>query len=114
VLLSFVVSGVMGAFAGLMQVASSGSGDPSIGGIDFLVPALAGVFLGSTTWQPGRFNVPGTIIGLFFIGTTISGLELVGVAPWVTNVFNGVAVVTAIILSAQFRRRRTGTAEVGS
>jgi ribose transport system permease protein len=39
---------------------------------------------------------------------------LVGVAPWVTDVFNGSAVVIAIIVSAQLRRRRTGAVEVGT
>ena len=33
----------------------------------------------------------GTIIALFFLGTTIIGLELVGTEPWITDVFSGVA-----------------------
>jgi len=37
----------------------------------------------------------------------------VGTQPWVTDVFNGAAVVLAIAMSAQLRRRRTGTAEIG-
>lgn len=113
VLLSFVGSGLLAGLGGVLQVAAQGSGDPSVGGLTFILPALAAVFLGATTWTPGQFNVPGTLIGLFFVGTTISGLVLAGVAPWVTDVFNGGVVVIAIVISAQIRRKRTGTLEVG-
>jgi ribose transport system permease protein len=111
---SFVAAGCVAGLGGPLQVAAQGSGDPSIGGLAFLLPAIAAVFLGATTWQPGQFNVPGTLLGLFFISTTISGLVLAGVAPWVTDVFNGAAVVVAIVISAQLRRKRTGALEVGA
>jgi ribose transport system permease protein len=114
ILLSFVLSGCLAGVAGVLQIAAQGSGDPSAGGLPTILPALAAVFLGATTWQPGKYNVPGTIVGLFFVGTTISGLVLLGVEPWVTDVFNGAAVVVAIAISAQLRRRRTGTLEIGT
>lgn len=113
VMLSFVLSGLFAAAAGVLQVGAQGSGDPQSGGIGFILPAIAAVFLGATTWTPGRFNVPGTIIALFFLGTTVSGLALVGAAPWVSEAFNGTAIVVAIALSVQFRRRRTGEVAVG-
>jgi ribose transport system permease protein len=113
VTLSFVGAGLLAGIGGVLQVAAQGSGDPSVGGLTFILPALAAVFLGATTWQPGQYNVPGTLLGLFFVGTTISGLVLAGVAPWVTDVFNGGVVVIAIVISAQIRRKRTGTLEVG-
>ncbi|WP_236793736.1 ABC transporter permease [Amycolatopsis sp. GM8] len=114
VLLSFVGSGLLAGIAGVLQVGAQGNGDPTIGGLPFILPALAAVFLGATTWHPGTYNVQGTILGLFFLGTTISGLTLLGVQPWVTDVFNGGAVVLAIIFSAQLKRRRTGFLDIGS
>jgi len=110
---SFLWAGTVAGLGGVLQLASQGSGDPSVGGLNFILPALAAVFLGATTWQPGRFNVPGTLLALFFVGTTVAGLTLSGVAPWVTDVFNGAAVVIAIVISAQLRRHRTGTLAVG-
>jgi len=114
VTLGFVAAGTIAGFGGVLQLAAQGSGDPSVGGLGFILPALAAVFLGATTWEPGRFNVPGTLLALFFVGTTVAGLTIAGVAPWVTDVFNGAAVVVAIVISAQLRRRRTGTMEVGA
>ncbi|MFE7444047.1 ABC transporter permease [Streptomyces chartreusis] len=113
VTLSFVGAGCVAGIGGVLQLAAQGSGDPAISGLTFILPALAAVFLGATTWRPGTYNVPGTLLGLFFVGTTVSGLTVIGVAPWVTDVFNGAAVVVAIVISAQIRRRRTGELAVG-
>lgn len=114
VMSSFVLSGVLAGAAGVLQIGSQGNAGPQLVGITFILPALAAAFLGATTWQPGKFTVQGTLIGIFFLGTTISGLSLVGIQPWITDVFNGSAVVLAIALSAQLRRRRTGTLDIGS
>jgi len=113
VLLSFVAAGLLAGIAGVLQIASQGNGNPQVGGIGFMLPALAAVFLGATTIKPGTYNLIGTVIGLFFVGTAISGLSLMGVEPWITDVFNGLAVIIAVGLSAVFRRRRTGAAAIG-
>ncbi|WP_344865738.1 ABC transporter permease [Amycolatopsis ultiminotia] len=111
---SFTLAGVLAALAGIMQIGAQGSADPQVAGIPFILPSMAAVFLGATTIHPGRYNVPGTIVALLFLGTTVSGLALAGASPWVTDVFNGSAIIAAIAISAQFRRRRTGELDIGS
>lgn len=113
VLISFVASGLLSGIAGVLQVAVQGSGNPQVGGIAFMLPALAAVFLGATTLIPGTYNVAGTILALFFVGIAVSGLTLLGAQSWITDVFNGGAVVIAVALAAHFRRRRTGTVTLG-
>jgi ribose transport system permease protein len=110
---AFVASGALAGVAGILQVAGQGNGNPQVGGIPFLLPALAAVFLGATTLFPGTYNVPGTVLGLYFVSAAVSGLTLSGVQPWITDLFNGAAVVVAVGLAAQFRRRRSGTAALG-
>jgi ribose transport system permease protein len=73
--------------------------DPTIGGINILLPALAGAFLSVSAFTPGKYNVPGTVIGLLFVATIVSGLAYLGAQPWVEPVFNGCAVVAAVSLS---------------
>jgi ribose transport system permease protein len=114
VLGSFVFAGLLAGMAGILQVAWSGGGDPSIGGISLILPGLAAAFLGSTAFTPGRYNVPGTLLGLFFVGATVSGLALLGAQVWVNPVFNGCIVIAAVSLSSYFRARRTGEREVGA
>lgn len=96
---SFIISGILGSLAGMLLIANQGNANPSVGGINFMLPALAGVFLGVSAFTPGKYNVPGTVVGLLFVAGTISGLALLGVAPWVEPVFNGSAVVLAVTLS---------------
>ena len=56
--LAFVASGVLSAAAGVVLASRLRVGQASVG-LVFLLPALVGVFLGSTTIKPGRFNVWG-------------------------------------------------------
>jgi ribose transport system permease protein len=107
VLLSFVVSGALVGLAGVLQVARQGGGNPQIG-LYFMMPALSSAFLGATSIQPGRFNVPGTILAVFFLATSVSGLALAGVDNWVEAIFNGTALVVAVALSTVLSRRQAG------
>jgi ribose transport system permease protein len=112
--ISFIVAAVLAGITGVLSVAEQGSANPSVGGIPFLLPALAAVFLGSTTIRPGRYNVPGALIALYFVGTNVSGLTLLGEGAWVEPVFVGSAVVVAVALSTFARRRRTGVSTLGA
>ena len=57
---SFIASGLLTALAGVLLAAKLRIGQASVG-LEFLLPALVGAFLGSTTIKPGRVNVWGTV-----------------------------------------------------
>jgi len=99
VLTSFVVSGGLSALAGILSLAQNGSADPQTSLGSLLLPALAAVFLGATAFRPGHYNVPGTVVAVFFVAFAVSGLTLAGAAPWVNQVFNGAALIIAVTLS---------------
>jgi ribose transport system permease protein len=99
VLTSFVVSGGLSALAGVLDLAQNGSADPQTSLGSLLLPALAAVFLGATAFRPGHYNVPGTVVAVFFVAFAVSGLTLAGAAPWVDQVFNGAALIIAVTLS---------------
>lgn len=107
VIRSFVISGALIGFGGVLEVARQGGGNPQTGNF-FLMPALSAAFLGATSIHPGRFNVPGTIVSVFFLATTVSGLALSGVDNWVESVFNGAALAIAVGLSTYLGRRQAG------
>jgi ribose transport system permease protein len=105
--MSFVLAGLLAGIAGMVLLARSGTASPEVG-LGYTLNALAAVFLGATTIHPGRYNVPGTIVGVFFVAVSVNGLTLVGAADWVDPVFNGAAVIIAVTLSTLLRKRAAG------
>jgi ribose transport system permease protein len=106
---AFVLSGALAGAAGVLLVATNGNASPQAGTILDTLQALAAAFLGATAIHPGRFNVPGTFIAIYFLAFTVAGLQLAGVATYVNDVFNGAALFFAVIISTAIGRRRAGT-----
>lgn len=102
---SFVISGTLAAAAGALQTSRSGNGDPTIAN-GFLFPALTAVFLGATMIRPGKYNVWGTVIGVFLVAVSVSGLTLLGATGWAQQVFDGAALIFAVALSTFMGRAR--------
>jgi ribose transport system permease protein len=106
---SFVVSGVLTALAGVLLAAKLRIGQASVG-LEYLLPALVGAFLGSTTIKPGRVNVWGTMVGVIILAVGISGIQQFGGSFWVEPMFNGVTLIVAIGI-AGYAQRRKGSAK---
>ena len=102
----FVASGMIAGFAGCVLAAKLRIGQANVG-LDYLLPALVGAFLGSTTIKPGRVNVWGTIFGVLILAVGISGIQQLGGAFFVEPLFNGTTLVISIALAAFAQRRRT-------
>ncbi len=95
---ALVAAGVISAFAGVVLAGVLGSSSPSVSS-HYLLPAFAAVFLGATAITPGRFNPWGTFVGVYFLITGITGLELLGLIGWIEQVFYGAALIIAVALS---------------
>jgi ribose transport system permease protein len=92
---SFVCAGLISALAGVLLAGSLGSMDPGSGG-SYLLSPYAAAFLGATVILPGRFNIVGTLIGLYLLTIGISGLNLIGIQGWISDVFYGGALIIAV------------------
>lgn len=103
-LLSFVISGFGAGVAGVLISAKIGSVGPDIGP-EYLLPCFAACFLGTTQLKPGKFNVWGTMLAIFLLATGVKGLQLVGGQQWITDLFNGVALIGAVSVSVVAARR---------
>lgn len=102
---AFVASGTMTALAGVLLASKLRIGQASVG-LEFLLPALVGAFLGSTTIKPGRVNVWGTIVGVVILAVGISGIQQFGGSFWVEPLFNGVTLLIAIGIAGYAQRRK--------
>jgi ribose transport system permease protein len=106
---TFVAAGALAGAAGVLQVARAGGADPRIGP-SLTLPALAAAFLSAAAIKPGRFNVAGTLVAIFFLATLNNGLNLAGAAPYVSSYINGAALIVGVGLAAFLGRQRTGRA----
>lgn len=104
-LLSFVAAGTISAICGIVFAGTLNGATPS-SGPTYLLPAFAAVFLGATTIVPGRFNPWGAFVAVYFLGTGITGLELLGLASWIQPIFYGGALLIAVALSQLARGRQ--------
>ena len=102
---SFIASSVITGATGVLVAAEQGVGQASVG-MDFLLPALVGAFLGSTTIRPGRVNVWGTLVGICVLAIGIAGIQQFGCAFWVEPLFNGATLLLSISFAGFAQRRR--------
>ena len=102
---AFVTSGVITALAGVLLASKLRIGQASVG-LEYLLPALVGAFLGSTTIKPGRVNVWGTVVGVTILAVGIAGIQQFGGSFWVEPMFNGVTLLIAIGIAGYAQRRR--------
>ena len=106
---AFVASGTLTALAGILLASKLRIGQASVG-LEYLLPALVGAFLGSTTIRPGRVNVWGTLIGVTILAVGISGIQQFGGSFWVEPLFNGVTLLVAIGIAGYAQRKRGSAA----
>ena len=102
---AFIASGVLSGFAGVLLASRLQIGQASVG-LEFLLPALVGAFLGSTTIRPGRVNVWGTLVGVAILAIGISGIQQFGGAFYVEPLFNGVTLLVSIGIAGWAQQRR--------
>ncbi|WP_233255595.1 ABC transporter permease [Naasia lichenicola] len=102
---ALVISALAAAIAGIVLVGQSGAAQAGLGN-PFLLPAYASVFLGAATLTPGRFNPVGTVVGALLLAVGTTGLQLLGIASWVTNVFSGGILIVAVAAAALLGARR--------
>ncbi|MFJ7213043.1 ABC transporter permease [Amycolatopsis sp. NPDC098790] len=101
---AFTSAGLIAGVGGVLSAAATGGFDPTVSQ-SYLLPTFAATFLGTAVLEPGRFNPLGTLIAVYFLATGILGLQLLGVAGWVANVFYGGVLVVAVTISTLLRAR---------
>jgi len=103
--LALIGAAMIAAAGGVMYSGMTGSADP-LSGLQLLLPAFAGAFLGATSINPGRFNPWGSLIGVYVLTTGITGLTILGIPSFVQSLFYGGGLVVAVAASQLVRRRQ--------
>jgi ribose transport system permease protein len=98
---SFVASGLICGAAGVLYASQIGVFSNSIG-MPLLFPAFAAIFLGATQFT-NRPNVWGTFFAIITLALGVQGLQLTLTEGgyWITPLFNGVALLLAVVFSVR-------------
>jgi ribose transport system permease protein len=109
----FVVSALLAAISGIINVGRMGSAEARTGS-ELLLPAIAAVVLGGTSVFGGIGGIPNTIIGLLLYGVLNNGLDQmqmdIYLKPFARGAFLLIAIVfniAALRLAARSRSRAT-------
>jgi ribose transport system permease protein len=102
---AFICSGFLSALTGVLLASKLRIGQASVG-LEYLLPALVGAFLGSTTIKPGRVNVWGTLVGVIILAVGIAGIQQFGGSFFVEPMFNGLTLLVAIGIAGYAQRKK--------
>lgn len=96
---TFVVSGMLAALSGALLSYSLAAASPS-GLADVLVPAAAAAILGGVSLAGGTGKPLGIAAGVFILCVIRSGLNALGVTPYVHDIATGSVLLVIAILDA--------------
>jgi ribose transport system permease protein len=102
--LGFIIVATTAAMVGIL-ISSAGAGYSPNPGQYLLLPSYAGAFLGAACFRPGDFNIPGTVVGVLFLGTIQTGLTLLNLQTYLINLVQGAILIIAVLLSTVAVRR---------
>ncbi len=95
IFVSLVFSAVVAAFAGIVETSLIGAGESNLGS-PYLLSAFAACFLGATQFKQ-RFNVAGTVGGVWVLASGVEGVTLALKSyAWLNSLFFGVALIVAV------------------
>lgn len=102
---SFALSGALSALGGALLSYGLASASPA-GLTDVLVPAIAAAILGGVSLSGGVGGPFGLAIGILTISVLRSGLNALGVPPFVSDIVSGAILLAVAIIDAPYLSRR--------
>ena len=104
-IITYVLSGLLAALAGIITCARMYSGQPVIGET-MPMDAIAGVVLGGTSMNGGFGTLTGTIIGCIIMGVINNGMNLIGLNAFWQQIAKGVVILIAVYADAMKKKSR--------
>jgi ribose/xylose/arabinose/galactoside ABC-type transport system permease subunit len=101
---AFTLSGVLCGIAGVIQVAHSHQAVPQSGD-SVMLTALAGAIVGGVALTGGRGDVMGPLLGGLTLRVISTGLVMMGVVEYWTNVLTAVAIIVTAYAFHRFNSR---------
>jgi ribose transport system permease protein len=106
---TYIIAGLMAAFAALALTLSTGTGDPRIGDA-MTLPSIVAVVLGGTRLSGGQGGIAGSLIGVVILGTIRNIISFADVPTWWQTFVDASIIIVALAgpgLIRLIRRRQT-------
>jgi simple sugar transport system permease protein len=94
----FALHGMIAAFSGIIVTLDIGVFYPDQG--NFLLPAMASVFVGGTSIAGGTGSIFGTFFGAYVIGSLAAGVVATTISGYWVQVVEGLVMAAVIVLNA--------------
>lgn len=104
-LTTFVISGVLAAFAGVLLMSRLNAGMPAEG-LGYETDSIMATIVGGTSFTGGIGTATGTLLGAFIIGILNNILNLMGVQAYIQQILKGSLIILAVILDVQSKSRK--------
>ncbi|MBE2272316.1 MAG: ABC transporter permease [Anaerolinea sp.] len=102
-ILTYAISGMCAAIAGIMLTAQFASAQPRAGdGLE--LTAIAAAVLGGVSLFGGIGNVFGLLAGVFIVGVLSNGMNLLRIDPYPKQIIQGIVLVLAVSIDMYTKR----------
>ena len=103
---NFVLSALLGGFAGVLAAFRITSIDPLAGGTNIMFMAVAGSVIGGTSLMGGLGTIVGAFLGTLVLSILNDGFTLLGVSAFTFDLILGAAILIAMILNVRLQLLR--------
>ena len=100
----YVAAGITAAVGGVLLSSGLRIYTPHAG-FSYLLNAIAAVFIGASMHARNRPNVPGTLVGVLFLGVVANGLDLIGLDFNLKAAMQGLILLVALVVAVLVSRR---------
>ncbi|WP_343248626.1 ABC transporter permease [Diplocloster hominis] len=103
IICAFILCSVFSFMAGILGCAQSSN---AVSGMlsENMMTAIAVTLIGGTTMAGGKGNMPGTILGAFFLTLITNGFLIMGIAQWVLYLVNGAIILATLSFRYMLQR----------
>ena len=106
IIFAFVIAAVFSAVAGLVFIGRLAAAEPSIG-IKYSFECVSIVAIGGASFNGGKGNPWGTIVGALILSLLLNALNLLNISAYWQQAVNGIVVIAAVLLDFYARKKST-------
>lgn len=105
-MITYLISGMMSAFAGIILAGRNASAQPTAGNA-FETEAIAGCAMGGVAFDGGSGSVVGVFFGIVLMGIINNGMNLLGIDYYWQLVVKGIIITASVIYSMNTNKIHT-------